>query len=150
MTVTQPGHPRYLEKAQVIRVCKGSDPDLIVRFPDGRHSPIFASFTDYFANLPPQIEKQTTLTPTSADQPQLPRLELKGLLRLVRFLQQHPTPPAALPPSQLNFPLATGPNQPCEGMIEVGSLVNPTEDANPLALVSATAPAEFSSSQRQR
>jgi hypothetical protein len=45
VTITHSANPRYGEKAEVIRVCKGSDPDLIVRFPDGRHSPIFASFT---------------------------------------------------------------------------------------------------------
>ena len=86
MTITHPAHPRYGEKAEVIRVCKGSDPDLIVRFPDGSHSPIFASFTDYFSPTPTtttQIENQTPFQTRGVAHEG--EALLSGIVRCVRY-----------------------------------------------------------------
>ena len=38
VTITHPYHPLKGQQVEVVRVLRGPDPDLIVRFPDGRHT----------------------------------------------------------------------------------------------------------------
>ena len=45
MTVSHPHHPLRGQRVEVIHVRRGTDPDLIVRLPDGRHAAIAQSWT---------------------------------------------------------------------------------------------------------
>jgi Family of unknown function (DUF5372) len=61
--VTHPHHPLPGQQVMVIRIRRGPDPDLIVRFPDGFYGAISASWTDYAAvdmapvpNPPPLLD----------------------------------------------------------------------------------------------
>jgi len=47
VTVTHPVHPLRGQRVEIVRVRRGTDPDLIVRLADGRHIAIAASWTDY-------------------------------------------------------------------------------------------------------
>src|SRR3954447_10742678 len=47
VTITHPHHPLRGQKVQIILLRRGLDPDLIVRLPDGHHSAIAMSGTDY-------------------------------------------------------------------------------------------------------
>ena len=101
MKVTYPGHPFFGQKLEVIRLCKGHDPDLIVRLPDGFCTTIATRFTDYFAPIPLEIENQTSPSLSEGDAEKydekdenassrpLPLLELNGLLQIVHFMEQH-------------------------------------------------------------
>ena len=59
MTVTHPCHPLRGQRVEIIRVRRGTDPDLIIRLADGQHSAIAASWTDYHgpadAETPPTV-----------------------------------------------------------------------------------------------
>lgn len=61
----------------VIRVRRGPDPDLIIRFPDGFYGAIAASWTDYVAQPDPGL---------LPDPP--PLLDIFGLCRIVRLIDQ--------------------------------------------------------------
>ena len=98
MKVTYPGHPFFGQKLEVIRLCKGHNPDLIVRLPDGICTTIANRFTDYFAPIPLDTENQANPALSEEEEnphenenasPPLPLLELKGLLQLVHFIEQH-------------------------------------------------------------
>jgi hypothetical protein len=62
--VTPPHHPLHGHQVTVIRVRRGPDPDLSIRFPDGFYGAIAASWTDYaaagdiapFPDPPPLLE----------------------------------------------------------------------------------------------
>ena len=51
MTITHPFHPLRGQQVEVITIRRGSDPDLIIRHPDGFHAAVAMSSTDY--GLPP-------------------------------------------------------------------------------------------------
>jgi hypothetical protein len=75
--VTHPHHPLHGQQVMVIRVRRGADPDLIIRFPDGFYGAISASWTDYAAG------PDMTLSP---DPP--PLLDLLGLCQMVHPVEQ--------------------------------------------------------------
>jgi hypothetical protein len=64
---------------QVIRVRRGTDPDLIIRMPDGYHGAIAASLTDYGTPVDPDL---STAEP--------PLLSIEGLWQIAKWVaQQH-------------------------------------------------------------
>jgi hypothetical protein len=75
--VTHPHHPLHGQRVQLIRVRRGTDPDLIIRLPDGYHGAIAASLTDY--NGPPDPDV-CTMDP--------PLLSIEGLWRIAQWVQQ--------------------------------------------------------------
>ena len=77
MTITHPHHPLCGQQVEVIRIRRGTDPDLIVRLPDGLHAAIAMSWTDATA------ASQSIPPPAS---PHL--LDLNGLRQVVQ-LSEH-------------------------------------------------------------
>ena len=75
--VTHPHHPLYGQQVVVIRIRRGPDPDLIIRFPDGFYGAISASWTDY------AVGSDMTLSP---DPP--PLLDLLGLCQMAQRIAQ--------------------------------------------------------------
>lgn len=75
VTITHPFHPLHGQQAEVIRVRRGLDADLIIRLPDGCHAAIAASSTDD-AGAPP--EEPPPGPP--------PLLDLHGLWQIVQLL----------------------------------------------------------------
>jgi len=75
VTIIHPYHPLNGQQVEIVRVLRGSDPDLIVRLPDGRHAAVAMSLTNYAG--PPENERLN-------DQLQL--LDLEGLHQIVAFL----------------------------------------------------------------
>jgi hypothetical protein len=77
----------------LVRIRRGADPDLIVRHPDGYHTAIAMSWTDFGTTPPPP---STTALP--------PLLALAGLRQTVAFLEhlrhvgRWPLPESAVPP----------------------------------------------------
>lgn len=49
VTITHPHHPLRGQRVEIIRIRRGLDPDLIVKFPDGQHAAIALSSTDYLS-----------------------------------------------------------------------------------------------------
>ena len=47
MTITHGYHPRHGERVRLIRVCRGADPDLEVKLPNGLRLRVAMSCTDY-------------------------------------------------------------------------------------------------------
>ena len=47
VTIIHPFHPLRGQQVEVIRVRRGTDPDIIVRHPDGSHAAVAMSWTDY-------------------------------------------------------------------------------------------------------
>ena len=87
MTITHPHHPLRGQRVEIVRLRRGVDPDLIVRFPDGRHTAIALSSTDYLSSPedPP---------PPAAEH----LLDLEGLRAVIRLLDRiaprRPAPPS--------------------------------------------------------
>jgi uncharacterized protein DUF5372 len=77
VTVTHPHHPLYGQRVQLIRVRRGSDPDLIIRLPDGYHGAIAASLTDYGGPGDPHL---------STTEP--PLLSVEGLWQIAQWVAQ--------------------------------------------------------------
>ena len=75
VTVTHPLHPLSSQQVEVIRIRRGSDPDLIIRFPDGLHGAISASWTDFVATLDPLLQSDI-----------LPLLDALGLCEISRLV----------------------------------------------------------------
>jgi hypothetical protein len=75
--VTHPHHPLYGQQVVVIRVRRGPDPDLIIRFPDGFYGAISASWTDYATGPDMAL---------SLDAP--PLLDLLGLCQMAQLIEQ--------------------------------------------------------------
>jgi hypothetical protein len=50
VTVTHPHHPLRGQQVEIVRLRRGTHPQLIVRLPDGRHAAIALSDTDYLAS----------------------------------------------------------------------------------------------------
>jgi hypothetical protein len=47
VTVTHPCHPLFGQQVEIVRIRRGTDPDLVIRLPDGLHIAIAMSLTDY-------------------------------------------------------------------------------------------------------
>lgn len=77
MTVTHPFHPLHGQRVRLIRVRRGSDPDLIIRLPDGYHGAIAASLTDYAGAC--EADSGATV-------PAL--LSIEGLWQIAQFIEQ--------------------------------------------------------------
>lgn len=77
MTVTHPHHPLHGQRVQLIRVRRGSDPDLIIRMPDGYHGAVAASLTDYGGPADPSF---------SVTEP--PLLSVEGLWQIAQWVAQ--------------------------------------------------------------
>jgi hypothetical protein len=75
VTIIHPYHPLNGQQVEVIRVLQGSDPDLIIRHPDGRHAAIAMSLTSYAGQ-----------TETEWLDERLHLLDLDGLRQVVAFL----------------------------------------------------------------
>jgi Family of unknown function (DUF5372) len=77
VTVTHPHHPLQGQRVEIVRIRRGNDPDLIVVTPDGRHTALALSSTDYDSS--PEI-------PPTASAEHL--LDLDGLRRVVQLLDR--------------------------------------------------------------
>jgi Family of unknown function (DUF5372) len=77
VTVTHPHHPLRGQRVEIVRIRRGNDPDLIVVAPDGRHTAIALSSTDYAATpeIPPTVAAEHLLS-------------LDGLRRVVQLLDR--------------------------------------------------------------
>ena len=80
ITIIHPHHPLYKQQVEVLRIRRGSDPDLIVRLPDGRHGAVAMSWTDYAG-----------VTDTPRSEPP-PLLALAGLREAVALIAQWQPP----------------------------------------------------------
>jgi hypothetical protein len=81
VTVTHPHHPLSGQKVALIRLRRGSQPDLIVRLADGSHAAVAVTMTDYgrAADAPD--------APT-ARPPHPSFLDLESLRELARLIAQ--------------------------------------------------------------
>jgi hypothetical protein len=90
VTITHPHHPLRGQRVEIIRLRRGIDPDLIVRFPDGRHAAIALSSTDYLSSpedpAPPAAEHL---------------LDLEGLRSVIQLLDRIARPRTS-PPSAVD------------------------------------------------
>ena len=77
MTITHPYHPLYGQQVEIIRICRGADPALVVQYPDGLHVVIAMSWTDY-------------ASPQDFDPPSTPPhlLDSNGLCRVVQLIDR--------------------------------------------------------------
>jgi hypothetical protein len=75
VTIVHPCHPLNGQQVEVIRVRRGTEPDLIVRLPDGRHAAVAESMTNYAGSTEnEQLEERLHL------------LDLDGLRQIVAFM----------------------------------------------------------------
>jgi len=74
--ITHPHHPLYQQHVEIIRIRRGTDPDLIVRLPDGTHAAVAMSLTDYAGLTNPPHSESSAL------------LALTGLRQLVQLIDQ--------------------------------------------------------------
>jgi hypothetical protein len=77
VTITHPFHPLRGQQVEVIFIRRGRDPDLIIRLPNGNHTAVAMSLTDY-APTP-------ALDPSSGPPP---LLALEGLRQVVKFIDR--------------------------------------------------------------
>jgi hypothetical protein len=77
VTITHPHHPLRGQRVEIVRIRRGSDPDLIVVLPDGRHTAIALSSTDYNSSptIPPSVAAEHVL-------------DLDGLRRVIQLLDR--------------------------------------------------------------
>jgi hypothetical protein len=77
VTITHPHHPLRGQRVEIVRLRRGSDPDLIVVLPDGRHAAVALSSTDYASPLesPPTVGAEHLL-------------DLDGLRRVIQLLDR--------------------------------------------------------------
>jgi hypothetical protein len=75
VTITHPHHPLYGQQVEIVRIRRGTDPDFIIRLPDGLHAAIAMSLTDYAA-------------PSDHDPPPAPMhlLDFNGLCQVVQLI----------------------------------------------------------------
>ena len=75
--ITHPYHPLCGQQVEIIRICRGDDPTLVVQYPDGLHGVIATSWTDY-------------ATPQGFDLPSTPPhlLDFGGLCRAVQLIDR--------------------------------------------------------------
>ncbi|MBV7333528.1 Y4bD/Y4pK family protein [Chloroflexi bacterium TSY] len=74
--ITHPHHPLCGQQVEVIRLRRGEDPDLIIRHPDGFHTAIAMSCTDYAGASAAQ------------DHPQRHLLDIAGLCQVAQFIAE--------------------------------------------------------------
>ena len=88
MTVTHPHHPLLGQRVEIVRIRRGNDPDLIVVTPDGRHTAIALSSTDYmsFPDSPPTVAAKHLL-------------DLNGLRRVIQLLDSLAQPGSGTSPT---------------------------------------------------
>ena len=79
VTITHPHHPLRGQRVEIVRIRRGNDPDLIVVLPDGRHTAIALSSTDYDSS--PEIPP----APAPAAEH---LLDLDGLRRVIQLLDR--------------------------------------------------------------
>ena len=104
VTITHPHHPLRGQRVMLVRIRQGVDPDLIVQLPDGTHTALAMSSTDYAG------------TPAAAPPGDpTPLLALEGLRQVVRLVERcrqqkrGPTSPAAsIPPHWGDTPYDEG------------------------------------------
>ena len=77
VTITHPHHPFRGQRCAVIRVRRGTQPDVIVRLPDGSRAAVALSWTDYGNPI---------LSEPTRDS--LPLLDLNGLRDAARLIAQ--------------------------------------------------------------
>jgi hypothetical protein len=77
VTITHPHHPLQGQRVEIVRIRRGNDPDLIVVTPDGRHTAIALSCTDYDSSpeIPPTIAAEHLL-------------DLNSLRRVIQLLDR--------------------------------------------------------------
>jgi Family of unknown function (DUF5372) len=77
VTITHPHHPLRGQRVEIVRIRRGNDPDLIVVAPDGRHTAIALSSTDYDSSpeIPPTVTAEHLL-------------DLDGLRRVIQLLDR--------------------------------------------------------------
>ena len=73
VTITHPHHPLCGQKVALIRIRRGSSPDVIVRLPDGTHAALATGLTDY-GQAPEEFPGSSSL------------LDLEGLRELARLI----------------------------------------------------------------
>jgi hypothetical protein len=89
VTIIHPCHPLNGQQVEVVRVRRGSDPDLIVRLPDGRHAAVAMSLTSYVRSTDnEQLEARLHL------------LDLNGLRQIIAFLDTMQMDGCTAEPSQ--------------------------------------------------
>jgi Family of unknown function (DUF5372) len=76
VTITHPHHPLCGQPVEIVRVRRGTDPDLVVRLPDGQHSAIAMSWTNYVTSAEHELP---------AISPHL--LDFDGLCQVVRLIE---------------------------------------------------------------
>jgi hypothetical protein len=77
VTILHPHHPLRGQRCAVVRVRRGTEPDVILRLPDGSRAAIALSWTDYGnAALPEQLASE------------LPLLDLTGLRQAAQLIEQ--------------------------------------------------------------
>jgi hypothetical protein len=77
VTITHPHHPLYGQQVEIVRIRRGVDPDLIVRFPDGLHAAVAMSLTDY------AVSAEDDLSPVP-----IHLLDFNGLCQIVQFIDR--------------------------------------------------------------
>jgi len=77
VTIIHPHHPLRGQRCEVLRLRRGTAPDVIVRLPDGSHAALAQSWTDYGNPAPPE--------PGNAE---LPLLDLSGLRHVAQLIAQ--------------------------------------------------------------
>jgi hypothetical protein len=87
VTITHPHHPLRGQRVEIVRIRRGNDPDLIVVAPDGRHTAIALSSTDYRDS---SLEIPFTVTAEHL-------LDLDGLRRVIQWLDCLARPEDAVP-----------------------------------------------------
>ncbi len=75
--MTHPHHPLHGQRVEILRVRRGTDPDLIIRMPDGYHGATAASWTDYAG---------VSEDPCSLAAP--PLLSIEGLWQIAQVIEQ--------------------------------------------------------------
>src|ERR671918_1204895 len=89
VTITHPHHPLRGQRVTLVRIRQGVDPDLIVQLPDGTHTALAMSSTDY-AGVPAAGPSEDAT----------PLLALEGLRQVVHLIERcrqreaRPTSPA--------------------------------------------------------
>jgi Family of unknown function (DUF5372) len=79
VTITHPFHPLCGQQVEVIRLRQGTDPDLVIRLPNGQHAALAMSSTDY-AN-PPGLDRPSTPPPL---------LDLLALFEIIERINNTP------------------------------------------------------------
>ena len=75
VTIIHPHHPLRGQRCEVVRVRRGTRPDVILRLPDGSRAAIALSWTDY-----------STAAPPVQSNAEYPLLELTGLRQAAQLI----------------------------------------------------------------